>query len=161
MSEEILLTQEGYDKIRDEHEYLVSVRRAEVSEHLKEAKSYGDLSENAEYDAAKNEQAELEDRIGKLEYMMRNAKIISEDELTGEHVNLGLTVKVKHTKGKQKGMEEVYTIVGTNDADPFENKISNDSPIGKALLGRTVGDTVEVQTAMGVLSYKIVEILRD
>ena len=161
MSEEILLTQEGYDKIKDEHEYLVSVRRAEVSEHLKEAKSYGDLSENAEYDAAKNEQAELEDRIGKLEYMMRNAKIISEEELTGEHVNLGLAVKVKHTRGKHKGEEEIFTIVGTNDADPFENKISNDSPIGKALLGRTVGETVEVQTAMGILSYKIVEIIRD
>ena len=161
MNEEILLTQEGYDKIVAEHEYLVSVRREEVSQHLKEAKSYGDLSENAEYDAAKNEQAELEDRIGKLEYMMRNAKIISEEELTGEHVNLGLAVKVKHTKGKQKGEEEIFTIVGTNDADPFENKISNDSPIGKALLGRTVGETVEVQTAMGVLSYKIVEIIRD
>jgi transcription elongation factor GreA len=157
MSEEILLTQEGYDKIAQEHDYLVSVRRAEVSEHLKEAKSYGDLSENAEYDAAKNEQAELEDRINKLEYMMRNAKIISEEELTGEHVNLGLGVRVKDMKTKE---EFTYTIVGITDADPFADKISNDSPVGKALLGKKVGDVVEIQTESGVLNYKVMEIVK-
>ncbi len=158
---EVYLTPEGKKELDDKLAYLKNIRRTEIAELISEARAQGDLSENAEYDAAKNEQAELEERISKLEYMMRNAKIISEDELTGEHVNLGLAVKVKHTKGKQKGQEEVFTIVGTNDADPFENKISNDSPIGKALLGRTVGETVEVQTAMGVLSYKIVEIIRD
>ncbi|MBQ3921142.1 MAG: transcription elongation factor GreA [Firmicutes bacterium] len=157
MNEEILLTQEGYDKIAQEHDYLVSVRRAEVSEHLKEAKSYGDLSENAEYDAAKNEQAELEDRINKLEYMMRNAKIISEEELTGEHVNLGLGVRVKDMKTKE---EFTYTIVGITDADPFADKISNDSPVGKALLGKKVGDVVEIQTESGVLNYKVMEIVK-
>ncbi len=157
MSEEILLTQEGYDKIAQEHDYLVSVRRAEVSEHLPEAKSYGDLSENAEYDAAKNEQAELEDRINKLEYMMRNAKIISEEELTGEHVNLGLGVRVKDMKTKE---EFTYTIVGITDADPFADKISNDSPVGKALLGKKVGDVVEIQTESGVLNYKVMEIVK-
>jgi len=157
MNEEVLLTQQGYDKIRDEHEYLVSVRRAEVSEHLKEAKSYGDLSENAEYDAAKNEQAELEERIAKLEAMMRNAKIISEDELTGDHVNLGLGVKVKDKKTKA---EYVYTIVGTNDADPFNDKISNESPVGKALLGHRIGEVIEIETEMGTLNYEILEIIK-
>ena len=157
MSEEILLTQEGYDKIAQEHQYLVSVRRDEVSEHLKEAKSYGDLSENAEYDAAKDEQAELEDRINKLEYMMRNAKIVSDDEITGEHVNLGLGVKVRNTKTKK---EQVFTIVGITDADPFAGKISNESPVGKALLGKRKGETVEVNTISGIVTYKIMEIIK-
>ena len=157
MSEEILLTQEGYDKVVSEHEYLVSVRREEVSQHLKEAKSYGDLSENAEYDAAKNEQAELEERIAKLEYMMRNARIVSEDELTGERVNLGLTVRIKDQK---TGKQSKYTIVGITDADPFTGKISNESPVGKALLGRTKGEVVEIETESGILVYKIMEIIR-
>ena len=157
MSEEILLRQEDYDKIVEEHEYLTSVRRIEVSEHLKEAKSYGDLSENAEYDAAKNEQAELEDRIQKLEAMMRNGKIVDEAALTGDHVNLGLGVRVKDMKTKE---EFTYTIVGINQADPFEDKISNESPVGKALLGRKKGETVEIQTENGVLNYKIMEIIK-
>ena len=157
MSEEILLRQEDYDKIVEEHEYLTSVRRIEVSEHLKEAKSYGDLSENAEYDAAKNEQAELEDRIQKLETMMRNGKIVDEAALTGDHVNLGLGVRVKDMKTKE---EFTYTIVGINQADPFEDKISNESPVGKALLGRKKGETVEIQTENGVLNYKIMEIIK-
>ena len=157
MSEEILLTQEGYDKVVSEHEYLVSVRREEVSQHLKEAKSYGDLSENAEYDAAKNEQAELEERIAKLEYMMRNAKIVSEEEMTGEHVNLGLTVRIKDQK---TGKQSKYTIVGITDADPFTGKISNESPVGKALLGRAKGEVVEIETESGILVYKIMEIIK-
>ena len=116
MSEEILLTQEGYDKLEAERDMLVSVRRKEVSERLKEAISYGDLSENAEYDAAKNEQAELEERIHKLETMMRNAKIINEDEVSGDHVNVGLTVRVVET---QTGEEQSFVIVGSTEADPF------------------------------------------
>ena len=157
MNEEVLLTQDGYNKVVAEHEFLVSVRRAEVSEHLKEAKSYGDLSENAEYDAAKNEQAELEDRIVKLETMIRNAKIVTEEELTGDRVNLGLGVRVKDVKTKE---EETYTIVGIINADPFNNKISNESPVGKALLGHKVGDVVDVETEMGLFTYKIMEIIR-
>ena len=155
MAEEILLTQQGYEDIVKEHEYLVSVRRAEVSEHLKEAKSYGDLSENAEYDAAKDEQAELEDRINRLEYMMRNARIKADDEITGEHVDLGLAVKVKDMKTKE---EFEYTVVGITEADPFEGRISNESPVGKALLGKKVGESVEIETEMGVLNYKVLEI---
>ena len=164
MAEEILLTQEGYDKLAEEHEYLVSVRRIEVSEHLKEAKSYGDLSENAEYDAAKEEQADLEARINRLEYMMRNAKIVAEDEVTGEHVNLGLSVKIKDLATKE---EFVYKIVGITDADPIEDRISNESPVGKALIGKKVGDKVEVvieskDASEGqVLRYQVMEIIKD
>jgi len=157
MSEEILLTQEGLDKIVAEHEYLVSVRREEVSQHLKEAKSYGDLSENAEYDAAKTEQAELEERIAKLENMMRNARIVSDSEQSGEQVNLGLTVRIKDQK---TGKQAKYTIVGITDADPFAGKISNESPVGKGLLGHKKGDIVEIETEAGILVYKIMEIIR-
>jgi len=156
MADEILLTQQGYDDIVKEHEYLVSVRRAEVSEHLKEAKSYGDLSENAEYDAAKDEQANLEERIAKLEYMMRNAKVVSEDELSGEHVNLGLKVRIKNIETREK---YEYQIVGITDADPFAEpipKISNESPVGKALLGKRKTDKVEVTFPDGKTSVFVI-----
>lgn len=159
MAEEILLTQQGYDDLVKEHEYLVSVRRAEVSEHLKEAKSYGDLSENAEYDAAKDEQRDLEERIARIEYMMRNAKVISEEELTGDSVNLGLTVKIKDIDTKEK---YTYTIVGITNADPFEGKISNESPVGKALLGKRKGEKVEVvMPDNSTVTYQIMEIMKN
>ncbi|MCQ2553185.1 MAG: transcription elongation factor GreA [Clostridia bacterium] len=159
MAEEILLTQQGYDDLVKEHEYLVSVRRAEVSEHLKEAKSYGDLSENAEYDAAKDEQRDLEERIARIEYMMRNAKVISEEELTGDSVNLGLTVKIKDVETKEK---YTYTIVGITNADPFEGKISNESPVGKALLGKRKGEKVEVVMPDNkTVTYQIMEIIKN
>ncbi len=164
MAEEVLLTQEGYDKLVSEHEYLITVRRPEVSEHLKEAKSYGDLSENAEYDAAKNEQVEVEERIAKLEAMIHNAKIISEEEITGETVNLGLTVKLKDLKTKETFS---YTIVGVTDADPLNDKISNESPVGKALIGKKKGDKVEItiETKEGtdnmILRYQIMGISKE
>lgn len=154
-SDQILLTQEGYDKIVKEHEYLVSVRRGEVAERIKEAISYGDISENAEYDSAKNEQAELEDRIIKLENMLRKGKIINEDELTGDHVNLGLRVQVRD---RQSGDKFEYVIVGATEADPFAGKISNESPVGKALLGKATGDLVDIQTEMGPLSLEVLKI---
>ena len=158
MAEEILLTRDGYDKIVKEHEELVSVRRAEVAERIKEAISYGDISENAEYDSAKNEQAELEERILKLENMMRKGKIIEDDELTGEHVNLGLTVKVKDLD-----MDEVfeYSIVGSTEADPFEGRISNESLVGKELLGKRVGDIVEINAEVGLIRYEVLEIYKQ
>ena len=159
MADEILLTQSGYDDIVKEHEYLVTVRRAEVSEHLKVARSYGDLSENAEYDAAKDEQAALEEKIARLEYMIRNAKVVSEEELTGEHVNLGLTVKIKDIDTKEK---YTYTIVGITDADPFAGKISNESPVGKALIGKRKGEKVEVTMPDNrVVVYQIMEISKN
>ena len=157
MSDEILLTQEGYDKIVAEHEELVSVRRKEVSERLKEAISYGDLSENSEYDSAKNEQAELEERILKLENMIRKAKIINEDEMNVDVVSVGLKVTVEDAKSKEK-ME--FTIVGSTEADPFAGKISNESEVGRNLLGRKKGETVDVVVPDGVLTYKIVDIAR-
>lgn len=157
MSEEILLTQEGYDKIVAEHEELVSVRRKEVSERLKEAISYGDLSENSEYDSAKNEQAELEERILKLENMIRKAKIINENEMDADRVSVGLKVKVQDTA---TGDEMEFTIVGSTEADPFAGKISNESEVGKNLLGKQKGETVDIIVPDGVLTYKIVDITK-
>jgi len=159
MSEEILLTQEGYDKLEEERDQLVSVRRKEVSERLKEAISYGDLSENAEYDAAKNEQAELEERIHKLENMLRNAKIINEDEVSGDQVNVGLKVRIKDV---DSGEEQEFVIVGSTEADPFASpaKISNESLVGQGLLGKRIGDVAEIVVPDGTLHYKIEEISR-
>ena len=157
MSEEILLTQEGYDKIVAEHEELVSVRRREISERLKEAISYGDISENAEYDAAKNEQAELEERILKLENMIRKATIINEDEMSSDRVRVGLTVKVLDVEENE---EMEFTIVGSTEADPFEGKISNESEVGKNLLGKQKGDTVQIVVPDGLLTYKVVDITK-
>ena len=162
--EPVLLTQEGYDKLVQEHEYLITVRRPEVSEHLKEAKSYGDLSENAEYDAAKNEQVEVEERIAKLEAMIHNAKVVAEDEISGDTVNLGLSVKLKDLTTKETFS---YTIVGVTDADPLGGKISNESPVGKALIGKKKGDKVEItiETKEGtdnmVLHYQIMGISKE
>ena len=157
MSEEILLTQEGYDKIVAEHEELVSVKRKEISERLKEAISYGDLSENAEYDAAKNEQAELEERILKLENMIRKATIINEDDMSSDKVRVGLTVVVQD---EETGEEMEFTIVGSTEADPFEGRISNESEVGKNLLGKQKGDTVQIVVPDGVLSYKVIDITK-
>jgi transcription elongation factor GreA len=157
MSEEILLTQEGYDKIVAELEELVAVRRKEISERLKEAISYGDLSENAEYDAAKNEQAELEERILKLENMIRKATIINEDEMSSDRVRVGLTVKVLDVEENE---EMEFTIVGSTEADPFEGRISNESEVGKNLLGKQKGDTVQIVVPDGLLTYKVVDITK-
>ena len=157
MSEEILLTQEGYDKIVAEHEELVAVKRKEISERLKEAISYGDLSENAEYDAAKNEQAELEERILKLENMIRKATIINEDEMSSDRVRVGLTVKVLDVEENE---EMEFTIVGSTEADPFEGRISNESEVGKNLLGKRKGDTVQIVVPDGLLTYKVVDITK-
>ena len=157
MAEEILLTQEGYDKIVAEHEELVSVRRKEVSERLKEAISYGDLSENAEYDSAKDEQAELEERIVKLENMIRTAKIIDESEMTNDFVGVGLKAKIKDM---DSGEDMEFTIVGSTEADPFAGRISNESLVGQHLLGKKKGEIAEIVVPDGVLHYKIVDITR-
>ena len=155
MAEEILLTKEGYDKIVAEHEELVAVKRKEVADRLKEALSYGDISENAEYDAAKNEQAELEERIHKLENMIRKAKIIDDTEVAGDKVSVGIKVKVKDIA---TGDESDFVIVGSTEADPFEGKISNESLVGAALLGRSIGETVEIMVPDGIVNYQIVSI---
>lgn len=158
MNEELLVTQEGYDRIVAEHDELVSVKRAEVAERIKEAISYGDISENAEYDSAKNEQAELEERIHELEEMLRKAKIVSEEEMKGDKVNIGLKVTVKDT---DTGEKEVFSIVGATESDPFSGKISTESPVGKALIGKKKGETVAVEIPDGVINYKIMKIEKE
>ncbi len=157
MADELLLTQEGYDKIVAEHEELVSVRRKEISEKLKEAISYGDLSENAEYDAAKNEQAELEERIFKLEDMIKKAKVLKEDEMTNDFVGVGSKVLVKDL---DSGEEMEFTIVGSTEADPFTLKISNESLVGQHLIGKKTGEVAEIIVPDGTLHYSIERISR-
>ena len=157
MAEEMLLTREGHEKIVAEHEELITVKRKEVAERIKEAISYGDISENAEFDSAKNEQADLEDRINKLENMLRKAKIIDENAMSKDHVGIGLKVKVK-----ELDTNEVieFSIVGSTEAEPFEGKISNESLVGGALLGKKVNDVVEVQVPDGITRYEVMEIYK-
>jgi len=149
------MTQAGKDKLVQELEYLKSVKRKEVVERIKIARSFGDLSENSEYDSAKEEQAFVEGRITTLENMIRNAKIIAESEMAGDSVALGRSVTFIELPD---GEEETYSIVGSAEADPFEGKISNDSPIAKSLLGKKVGDQVTVQTPGGEMNVRIVSI---
>jgi transcription elongation factor GreA len=149
------MTQAGKEKLEQELEHLKTVVRKEVVERIKIARSFGDLSENSEYDAAKDEQAFVEGRITTIENMIRNARIISEDELSKDSVSLGSSVTFVELP---EGDEETYTIVGSAEADPFEGKISNDSPIAKSLMGRKVGDQVTVQTPGGEMKVKIIEI---
>ncbi|SHH48041.1 transcription elongation factor GreA [Tepidibacter thalassicus] len=156
-NKEILLTEEGYKKIEDELEFLKTVRRKEVAERIKVAISFGDISENSEYDEAKNEQAQLEERILKLENMLRKAVIIDESKVDLSVVTIGSIVKVKDMDFDE---EVEYTIVGSAEADPYEFKISNESPVGKALLGRKVGDVVEVEVPDGIAKFEILEIRR-
>lgn len=160
-NKEILLTREGYDKIVDELDYLKAVKRAEVAQRIKVAISFGDISENAEYDEAKNEQAQMEERIYKLENQLRVAKIIEESEIDYDAVTVGANVKIeiKDPSMKKADVEE-YSIVGSAEADPSLNRISNESPIGAALLGRKVGDKITVQVPVGVAKIKILEITR-
>lgn len=154
---EILLTQEGYNKLEEEVEFLKTVRRKEVAERIKVAISFGDISENSEYDEAKNEQAQMEERILKLESMIRRAVIIDESKIDSNVVTIGSIVKVNDVEFEE---EVEYVIVGSAEADPYEGKISNESPVGKALLGRTIGDVVEVQVPDGVAKFEILEIRR-
>ena len=144
---EILLTQEGYQKLEDELEILKTVRRREVADRIKVAISFGDISENAEYD----------ERIIKLESMIRRAVIIDESKIDSNVVTIGSIVKVNDMDFEE---EVEYTIVGSAEADPYEGKISNESPVGKALLGRTIGDIVDVQVPDGVAKFEILEIRR-
>ena len=155
MGEEIILTKEGYDKIVAEREELVSVKRAEVAARIKEAISYGDISENAEYDSAKNEQAELEERIIYLDNMIRKAKIVQDEDVKGDTVGIGLKVAVKNV---DTGDTAEYSIVGATESDPFSGKITTESAVGKALVGHKKGDIVPVEVPNGVITYEITNI---
>lgn len=149
------MTQAGKEKLEKELEHLKTVKRKEVVERIKVARSFGDLSENSEYDSAKEEQAFVEGRITTLENIIRNAKIIEENGEAEDIVTLGRSVTFIELPN---GDEETYTIVGSTEADPFEGKISNDSPIAKSLMGKTVGDEVNVQTPGGEMNVRIVSV---
>ena len=153
-----LITKEGLDKLVEEYENLKNVKRKEVAARIKEAISYGDLSENAEYEEAKNEQAFLEGRILELEEKIKNAKIISEKHKVTKTVQLGTTVHLQNLT-KNKSELEVYTIVGSTEANPFEGKISNESPVGTALLDHQKGDRIKVFAPSGSIEYKIVKLV--
>lgn len=157
MEKEIFLTAEGLEKMESELEELKSVRRREVAERIKQALAFGDISENSEYDEAKNEQAQLEERILKLESMLRNAVVIDDEDISVESVSVGSKVTLKDIEFDE---EVEYTIVGSAEADPYEGKISNESPVGSALIGGKVGETVEVQVPDGIIKYEILSISR-
>ena len=154
---EVILTPDGMRKLEEELEHLKSVKRAEVAERIKTAISYGDLSENSEYEDAKNEQAFIEGRIITLEKMLRNARVIQDEDVTTDVVGIGSTVKLKDIDYDE---EVEYTIVGSAESDPNQNRISNESPVGQALLGRKVGEIVDVQVPAGVIRYQVLEIKR-
>lgn len=154
---EVLLTPEGLKKLEDELEQLKSVKRREVAERIKLAISYGDISENSEYEDAKNEQAFVEGRILTLEKMLRNARIINEDEVDTDLVSIGSRVKLKDLEFDE---DVEYTIVGSAEANPANNKISNESPVGRALLGKAVGSTVDVAVPSGTIQFRILDIKR-
>lgn len=153
-SKKIILTQEGLTNLENELQELKVVRRKDVASKIKEARGQGDLSENAEYDAAKEEQAEIESRILVIENMLRNAEIITSDSTTNT-VNIGNSVKLFDIEFEE---EVTYTLVGSAEADPFNGKISNESPIGAAVLGHKIGDTIQAETPDGVIEFKILEI---
>ncbi|OUM95506.1 MAG: transcription elongation factor GreA [Thermobacillus sp. ZCTH02-B1] len=152
---EIILTQDGLKKLEEELELLKSVKRREVAERIKIAIGYGDISENSEYEDAKNEQAFIEGRIMTLEKMLRNARIINNDEIDTDTVGIGSIVTVEDV---ETGDTEEFVIVGTAEADPSQNRISNESPVGKAILGKKKGDIVDVNVPAGIIKYKIVDI---
>ena len=152
---EIILTRDGLTKLEEELDELKTVHRREVNERIRQAKEFGDISENAEYEDAKQEQAFVEGRILKLEAMIRNARIIQETEGLGDEVHLGSTVKIKNMTS---GLDLDYTIVGSTESDPLNAKISNESPIGQALIGAKPGQTVSATTPSGEIQLKIISI---
>ena len=156
-NKEVLLTQEGYDKLEQELDYLRTTKRAEVAERIKVALGFGDLSENSEYDEAKTAQAENEAKIADLENKVRYAKIIDESEIDTKTVQVGNIVKVFDMEFEE---EETYTIVGSTEVDLSQNKISNESPIGMALMGAKKNQIVEVNAPAGIIKYKVLSITK-
>ena len=154
---EVLLTQEGYEKLEKELEYLVTEKRGEIADRIKVALGFGDLSENSEYDEAKNAQAANEAKIEELENKIRYAKIIDESEIDTKTVQVGNTVKILDMEFNE---ELTYTIVGSTEVDLSQNKISNESPIGKALIGAKKNQVVEAQAPAGTIQYKILSITK-
>lgn len=152
-----LITYAGLKQYEDELQHLKVVKRKEIAQKIKEAREQGDLSENAEYDAAKDEQRDVELRIEALEKLLKNAEVIVEDEIDLDKINVGCKVKVYEVDFDE---EMEFRIVGSTEANSLQNKISNESPVGKALLGKRVGDVVAVETQVGIIQYKVLEIQR-
>lgn len=152
---EIILTYEGLKKLEEELEQLRGPKRMEIKERIKVALSFGDISENSEYDEAKNEQAYVEGRIVQLETMLKNARVIDEDDVSTDKVTIGSKVRILDVEYKE---EIVYTIVGSTEADPSQFKISNESPVGSALMQKKKGSVVEVMVPDGILKFKILKI---
>ena len=153
-----LLTYEGLKKLEDELQDLKVVKRKEIAQKIKEAREQGDLSENAEYDAAKDEQRDIEARIEQIEKILKNSEVVVEDEVDLDKISVGCKVKVLDVEFDE---EEEFKIVGSSEANSLGGKISNESPVGKALIGAKVGDTVQVETQAGVIEYKVLEIQRS
>lgn len=154
METETLLTKEGLERLKSELHHLKAVKRKEIAERIKEARKYGDISENSEYDEAKNEQAFMESRIKDLENVLRNAKIIEDDNLETTKVGLGTTVELKDIETQDI---YTYTLVGSAEADPSDNKISNESPVGKAIMGREIGEVVSVEVPTANVKKAVAE----
>ena len=152
-----ILTYEGLKRYEDELQNLKVVKRKEVAQKIKEAREQGDLSENAEYDAAKDEQRDIELRIEELEKLLKNAEVVVEDEIDLDKINIGCKVKV-YDVDEDEEME--FKIVGSTEANSLQNKISNESPVGQALMGKKAGDVADVETQAGVIQYKVLEIQR-
>ena len=157
MDKKNILTYAGLRKLEDELEELKVVKRKEVSQKIKEAREQGDLSENAEYDAAKDEQRDIETRIEEIEKILKNAEVVVEEEVDLDKISIGCKIRILDCEFDE---ELEYKIVGSTEANSLKGKISNESPVGKALLGKKVGDTVTVETQMGDLTYKVLEIQR-
>jgi len=159
MGEEVFLTKEGMEKLKAELHHLKTVRRKEVAARIKEAREYGDIIENSEYDDAKNEQAFVEGRIKDLEILLRNVQIIEDDDgaegTPNEEVKIGSTVELRDLDSEENF---IYTVVGSAEADPTANRISNESPVGQAILGRKVGERIAVEVPAGTINYEIVRI---
>lgn len=153
----VVLTYEGLKKMEEELEELKTVRRKDVAEKIKEARGQGDLSENAEYDAAKEEQAEIESRIVTLEKLLRNAEVIDDDEISSDVISVGCKVKIYDIEFEE---ETVYNVVGSAEADPMAGRISNESPVGLGLIGHKEGETVTIETPSGPVEFKILEITK-
>ena len=158
MEKIVKLTDDGLKKLEDELENLKTVARSEIAERIKIARGYGDLSENSEYDDAKNEQAKIEARIAEIEAVLKNHVIISDDEIKGDTVTIGVIVEIKDEKKKTTSK---FYIVGSAEADPLNNHISDESPVGRALMGKKAGDKVTVETPGGEINYKIVSIVKE
>jgi transcription elongation factor GreA len=152
---EVILTPEGYEKLKQEIEFLSNEKRREVADRIRDARQFGDIAENAEYDDAKNEQALLEQRIAKLEERLRDARVLEKGEVKSDIVSVGSRVRLRDIDA---GKTFEYHIVGSAEADPAESRLSNESPVGKAIMGRKKGETVEVTTPRGALKFKILGI---